>query len=277
MIDLSTIDALGLGAGRDAPDVMHVIRADPSKRAKLRNYFWVRYIETDGKKKIRCFFAEESSVAKVWMTVLQELQGSTSDRQRREEKRCSYECTSESTLHEEVISREEFEMSAANYVSPDEETDEDKKELEKRLEALRKMNGTESPISISKNPRRRPRNLWTESIGPIDEAIKSANLVPTDINEVLFIGGTTFIPKIRKMVHQRLPTIPKRRDRAFGASLVAVARGAARYGSTLCQHMMGHCDMMVTDIISCSLGLKVKAKGGKSSMLHMVHNLPLLS
>ena len=164
------------------------------------------------------------------------------------------------TLHEEVISREEFEMSAANYVPPDEETEEDKDELEKRLEALRKMNGADSPISIRKG-RRRPRNLWTESIGPIDEAIKSANLVPTDINEVLFIGGTTFIPKIRKMVHQRLPTIPKRRDRAFGASLVAVARGAARYGSTLCQHMQGHCDMMVTDIISCSLGLKVKAKG----------------
>ena len=82
--------------------------------------------------------------------------------------------------------------------------------------------------------------------------------------------GTTFIPKIREMVHQRLPTIPKRRDRAFGASLVAVARGAARFGSTLCQQMMGHCDMMVTDIISCSLGLRVKTKGGKSSMFHMV-------
>ena len=286
MIDLSTIDALGLGAGRDAPDVMHVIRADPSKRPKLRNYFWVRYVQSDGRKKIRCFFAEESAIAKVWITVLQELQGSTTDRQRRKEKRSSYECTSkkcivriyiyisqpsnnnnnnntgtsEMTLHEEVISREEFEMSAANYVSPDEETEEDKDELEKRLQALRKMNGTDSPISIRKG-RRRPRNLWTESIGPIDEAIKSANLVPTDINEVLFIVGTTFIPKIRKMVHQRLPTIPKRRDRAFGASLVAVARGAARYGSTLCQHMQGHCDMMVTDIISCSLGLKVKAKG----------------
>ena len=98
VIDLSTIDALGLGAGRDAPDVMHVIRADPSKRPKLRNYFWVRYVQSDGRKKIRCFFAEESAIAKVWITVLQELQGSTTDRQRRKEKRSSYECTSKNCI-----------------------------------------------------------------------------------------------------------------------------------------------------------------------------------
>jgi len=91
------------------------------------------------------------------------------------------------TLHEEVISREEFEMAASNYISQ-KDLEKDEKEEEKRLQMLRSMNGATTSIPLRKATRR-PRNLWTESIGPIDAAIKSANLVPTDINEVLFIGG----------------------------------------------------------------------------------------
>ena len=237
-IHMTRVEEMGIGAGRDSPDVLHVLRGDAKHRDKLPRCFWIRFRDLDNYTQSRCFITKDLRSVKIWYQVLSEVQGSVADRKKRAMARCKFERTGATMLHEEVVTRDDFEKAAKKYF-----------------------------------PRRaeRSRNLWDESIKPIDEALKSAKLSKKDINQVLFVGGTTFMPKIRDLVRKAFPDVPMRRDRAFGAPVIAVACGAARYGSTLCSHRVGTQDMMVTDIISQSLGLKIKDKTrGHSKMLHMI-------
>ena len=205
-IHMSRVEEIGIGAGRDAPDVLHVLRGDAKHRDKLPRCFWIRFRDLDNAPQSRCFIARDLRSVKIWFQALSEVQGSVADRRKRAKARCRFEKTGATMLHEEVVTRKEFEEAAANYFP----------------------RGAE-----------RRRNLWDESTGPIEEALNSAKLSRKDIDQVLFVGGTTFMPRIRDLVRKAFPDVPMRRDRAFGAPVIAVACGAARYGSTLCNHRIG--------------------------------------
>eukprot|EP00939_MAST-03C_sp_MAST-3C-sp1_P002878 g2878.t1 len=264
-VDMSTIVSFGIGAGYDAPDLMHVIRSDVSSRAELDHYFWIhcrddgsvddsssrgKSSNCGGRRSPRsdafalpveqsyCFYARDRVVVKRWVEAFREVYGTPAERRERREMTAIYETTEGTVLHEETITRSEFERGGASY----------------------------QPRGLMES-----RNLWEECIEPITDSLSAARMHLRDIDQVLFVGGTTFTPKIREIVGDFFPkSASLRRDRVFGAPVVAVASGAARFGATLCSHMSGRVDMMVTEVISRSLGLTVKTKSGSSSMLHMV-------
>ena len=182
-IHMSRVVEIGRGLGNNAPDVLHVLRADPKQRNNLPLFFWVKFRDLDNAPQSRCFIAKDQRSLNIWFSVLSEVQGSVADKRKRAKARCRFEKTGATMLHEETVTRKEFEEAAAKYF----------------------------PKGAS-----RKRNLWDESIEPIEQALSSAKLTRKDINQVLFVGGTTFMPRIRDLVRKTFPDVPMRRDRAFG-------------------------------------------------------------
>ncbi|MBZ0114470.1 MAG: Hsp70 family protein [Thermoanaerobaculia bacterium] len=87
---------------------------------------------------------------------------------------------------------------------------------------------------------------------PIRRALRDAELDPSQIDEVLLVGGATRMPCVRRLaaeVFQRMPTSHPDPDRvvAYGAALQA----ALKAGSSAVD------DLVVTDVASFSLGIAV--------------------
>jgi len=89
--------------------------------------------------------------------------------------------------------------------------------------------------------------------GPCKQALKDANLKPEQIDEVVLVGGSTRIPKVRELVQnlfQRVPHTDLNPDEvvALGAAVQANILG----GGSEATH-----DMLLLDVTPLSLGIEV--------------------
>ncbi len=91
------------------------------------------------------------------------------------------------------------------------------------------------------------------AVGPCKQALKDANLKPEQIDEVVLVGGSTRIPKVRQLVQdlfQRVPHTALNPDEvvALGAAVQANILGG---GSDITK------EMLLLDVTPLSLGIEV--------------------
>ncbi len=91
------------------------------------------------------------------------------------------------------------------------------------------------------------------TVGPCKQALKDANLKPEQIDEVVLVGGSTRIPKVRRLVQdlfQRVPHTDLNPDEvvALGAAVQANILGG---GSEITK------EMLLLDVTPLSLGIEV--------------------
>ena len=91
--------------------------------------------------------------------------------------------------------------------------------------------------------------LFERCLKPCEQALKDANMKPSDVNEVILVGGSTRIPKVQEIV-----------EKFFGKPLnrsvnpdEAVAVGAAVQGAVLTGEVK---DVLLLDVTPLSLGIE---------------------
>ncbi|HVZ16007.1 MAG TPA: Fe-S protein assembly chaperone HscA [Terriglobales bacterium] len=111
--------------------------------------------------------------------------------------------------------------------------------------------------------------ILQRTIGPVKQALKDANLEPTQIDEVVLVGGSTRIPRVRQMVKdlfQREPHCELNPDEV-------VALGAAVQAQILAGGSEATKDMLLLDVTPLSLG--IEALGGVvAKIIHRNSTIP---
>ncbi len=92
-------------------------------------------------------------------------------------------------------------------------------------------------------------DLFERSLKPLELALKDANLTPSQINEVILVGGSTRIPKIQEIVKN---FFGKEASRGVNPDEV-VAVGAAIQGGVLAGDVK---DVLLLDVTPLSLGIE---------------------
>lgn len=101
-------------------------------------------------------------------------------------------------------------------------------------------------------------DLFQRLLEPCKTALKAKNLKPSDIDEVILVGGSTRIPKVQKMVEE---FFGKKPHKGINPDEV-VAVGAAIQGGILAGEVVG---MLLLDVIPLSLG--IETLGGVTTKL----------
>ena len=92
-------------------------------------------------------------------------------------------------------------------------------------------------------------DLLESTLEPVRKALKDAKLKPKDIDKVLFVGGSTRIPKVQELVQKELGKEPSREVNPDEV----VAMGAAIQGGVLTGEVN---DIVLLDVTPLSLGLE---------------------
>lgn len=105
--------------------------------------------------------------------------------------------------------------------------------------------------------------LFQRTMSPIEEALKESGLEKNQIDEIVLVGGSTRIPKIRQMVQDyfdgKEPNTGINPDEA-------VAYGAAVQGSIICGDKSKYTEsLVIVDATPLSLG--IETKGGVMSAI----------
>lgn len=105
-------------------------------------------------------------------------------------------------------------------------------------------------------------DLFLEILDPVSDTLNLADMMPSDIDEIITVGGMTCMPKIRELLKQRFGKEPNCTINPDEA----VAIGAAIQG-----YLLSHKDDPFSDSIqllnSVSLSLGVEADGGQMSVV----------
>ncbi len=91
--------------------------------------------------------------------------------------------------------------------------------------------------------------LFERCLKPCEEALKDAGMNPSDINEVILVGGSTRIPKVQEIVEK---FFGRRPGKGVNADEV-VALGAAIQGAVLTGEVK---DVLLLDVTPLSLGIE---------------------
>jgi Fe-S protein assembly chaperone HscA len=122
-----------------------------------------------------------------------------------------------------------------------------------------------------------PRDLFEQmiepilqrTVGPVKQALKDAGFAPTQIDEVVLVGGSTRIPRVRQIVKdlfQREPHADLNPDEV-------VALGAAVQAQILAGGSEATKDMLLLDVTPLSLG--IEALGGVvAKIIHRNSTIP---
>lgn len=92
-------------------------------------------------------------------------------------------------------------------------------------------------------------NLFERCLKPCEQALKDAGLNPSEINEVILVGGSTRIPKVQEIVEKFFQRKP---NRGVNPDEV-VAIGAAIQGAVLTGEVK---DVLLLDVTPLSLGIE---------------------
>ncbi|MCO5251965.1 MAG: molecular chaperone DnaK [Candidatus Kapabacteria bacterium] len=92
-------------------------------------------------------------------------------------------------------------------------------------------------------------DLFEKTLGPCEQALKDAKMTPTDINDVILVGGSTRIPKIQELVKR---FFGKDASRGVNPDEV-VAVGAAIQGGVLSGDVS---DVLLLDVTPLTLGIE---------------------
>ena len=101
-------------------------------------------------------------------------------------------------------------------------------------------------------------DLIQRTIGPVEQAMKDANARPSDIDEVILVGGMTRVPKVQQLVKEIFGREP---HRGVNPDEV-VAVGAAIQGGVLAGDVT---DVLLLDVTPLSLG--IETLGGVATKL----------
>ena len=101
-------------------------------------------------------------------------------------------------------------------------------------------------------------DLVEKTIGPVNKALKDANLTPDQIDKVILVGGSTRIPAVQKKVEEFFGKAP---SKGVNPDEV-VAVGAAIQGGVLTGEVK---DVLLLDVTPLSLG--IETLGGVSTVL----------
>lgn len=93
------------------------------------------------------------------------------------------------------------------------------------------------------------KDLFLKTLGPCEQALADAKLKPTDIDEVVLVGGSTRIPKIQSLVREFFKREP---NRSVNPDEV-VSIGAAIQGAVLRGDVK---DILLLDVTPLSLGIE---------------------
>src|SRR5208337_1133463 len=107
------------------------------------------------------------------------------------------------------------------------------------------------------------------TVGPVKQALKDAGLKPKDINEAVLVGGSTRIPRVRKLVEklfERTPHSDLNPDEV-------VALGAAVQANILSGGSEATKEMLLLDVTPLSLGIE-SLGGGVVKIIHRNSTIP---
>jgi molecular chaperone DnaK len=111
--------------------------------------------------------------------------------------------------------------------------------------------------------------ILQRTVGPVKQALKDAGLSPSQIDEVVLVGGSTRIPRVRQLVNelfQREPHSELNPDEV-------VALGAAVQAQILAGGSEATKDMLLLDVTPLSLG--IEALGGVvAKIIHRNSTIP---
>lgn len=89
-------------------------------------------------------------------------------------------------------------------------------------------------------------------LGPIDDALLSAKLKPSDIDTILLVGGSTRIPMVQDLIKDKFGKEPKHEVNPEEA----VALGAAIQAAIMSGELSGKDDIIITDVCPYTLGIE---------------------